>query len=78
MDDEQWDRALTAMDKWRFAALFAVMFGPTFSLLVFVAWGRISPSSLPFTAVVVGVGVFLLWRPMIWLLRKGLLPRIIG
>jgi hypothetical protein len=78
MDDEQWERALTAMDRWRIAALFAVMFGPTFSLLVFVAWGRISPSSLPLTALVVGLVVFLLWRPVIWLIRKGFLPRIIG
>lgn len=77
MDDERMGKALAAFDTWPVAALFDVMFGPTFTLLIFIAWGRMSASSIPLTALAVGVAAFVIWRPMIWLYRRGFLPRIV-
>lgn len=37
VDDERIEKALVAFDTWRAAALGGVMFGPAFSLLIFVA-----------------------------------------
>jgi hypothetical protein len=79
MDEERLRRAAAALNTWRAAILFGLLFGPSFTLIMVAAGPPLSPkdvsvSSLLIRSLVIGSATVVFYRPILWLEMRGTIP----